>query len=344
MRTRVELMAKYRGGVQIRGDFQSVVATDSAKFYGKSSFELNRLSRGDVEFLRRLKAGVSGDSLQGLSSERAWKFIAVLDARGALKYLPEGGEEGSVGRQVEWLSYFHPAPMATQRKIESKKVMIVGCGGTGAIIATHLARTGINRLVLIDPGVVDAPDLNRQLSYFPQDLGLKKVDALAAELRRLRASVEVKGIPHAVESAAGLADLIREECPDLIINCADKPLGLVHAWVAEASREKKVPALFGGVGLGDASVGPLLIDDLSKQAYAAAMTGAHAAFNDGEQPLKASLCFTNSWASVMIAFEAFKYLTGIGEIKTLNRSLAVDFFEQSTMVETEWPGRDVVCK
>ena len=329
MLTRVELIEKYSKGVQLRGDIQTLFTRESVAFHGKTSFAMSTLSCEDIQFLRGLKKGLL---LENVSSLRSWKLLALLESRAALKYLSPVDEN----RQVEWLSYFHSAPQTLQNEIGEKTVMLVGCGGTGAIIATHLARAGVNHFVLIDPAVVDAPDLNRQLNYFPEDLGIKKVDALAVDLRRLRPNVTVRSIPFAVEGVEDLRKWIREARPNLVINCADKPLGLIHAWVAEASRELEVPVLFGGVGLGDASVGPLLLDSSSKRVYEAAMTRAHAAFSAAEQPLKASLCFTNSWASVMIAFEAFKYLTGIGEIKTLNRSVVVDFFEQSTKVEAQW--------
>ena len=65
------------------------------------------------------------------------------------------------------------------------KIGIAGVGGIGSNVASHLVRSGVTDFVLVDFDRVDASNLNRQFYFFDQ-IGQYKVDALAANLRRIR--------------------------------------------------------------------------------------------------------------------------------------------------------------
>jgi len=62
-------------------------------------------------------------------------------------------------------------------------VAIVGCGSVGGQLATQLASTGISRLTLIDPDRLEAANVYRHV-LGRADIGRRKVDALADDLRR----------------------------------------------------------------------------------------------------------------------------------------------------------------
>ena len=68
--------------------------------------------------------------------------------------------------------------------LESAKVGIAGAGGLGSNCAAHLVRAGLKRLTIADFDVVSESNLNRQF-FFRDQLGRKKVDALAENLRRI---------------------------------------------------------------------------------------------------------------------------------------------------------------
>lgn len=81
----------------------------------------------------------------------------------------------------------------TMYRLENKldrfrsQVMVVGCGGTGGFVAEGLCRLLIGRsdisLVLIDHDRVEERNLLRQ-SFYPEDLGRFKAEALAERLAR----------------------------------------------------------------------------------------------------------------------------------------------------------------
>src|SRR5260370_40901212 len=72
-------------------------------------------------------------------------------------------------------------------------VAIVGCSGTGNIVAEQLARLGVGRLVLVDPDLVEEKNLNRILNTGKEDVYLErpKVHALASAIARMGLGQEV---------------------------------------------------------------------------------------------------------------------------------------------------------
>lgn len=75
-------------------------------------------------------------------------------------------------------------------RLEAAWVGICGCGGLGSNCAMHLVRAGVKRLVLADFDVVSESNLNRQF-FFRDQIGLKKVDALATNLRRITPELDL---------------------------------------------------------------------------------------------------------------------------------------------------------
>ena len=69
-------------------------------------------------------------------------------------------------------------------RLRDARVGIAGAGGLGSNCAMLLVRSGIRRLRIADPDVVDLSNLNRQF-FFPGQVGRAKVDALAENLRAL---------------------------------------------------------------------------------------------------------------------------------------------------------------
>ena len=73
-------------------------------------------------------------------------------------------------------------------KLAGKKVGIAGAGGLGSNCAAALVRSGIGSLVIADCDIVSDSNLNRQF-YFRDQIGMKKTEALALNLRRINPGV-----------------------------------------------------------------------------------------------------------------------------------------------------------
>lgn len=105
-------------------------------------------------------------------------------------------------------------------RIENTHVFIAGCGGLGSNISHLLIRTGFCRLTLLDFDVIEYKNLNRQF-FFPDQIGMKKTEALAQTLMRLNPHAEltlINGRLDAPEDVPGLT----KDC-DILVEAFDKP-------------------------------------------------------------------------------------------------------------------------
>ena len=75
-------------------------------------------------------------------------------------------------------------------RLEQAMVGIAGAGGLGSNVAAHLVRAGVRRLVIADFDVVSPSNLNRQF-FFRDQVGRRKVEALAENLRRIEPDLEL---------------------------------------------------------------------------------------------------------------------------------------------------------
>lgn len=78
-----------------------------------------------------------------------------------------------------------------QKLIANSTVAIIGMGGLGAPCALYLVAAGISRLILIDDDVVDISNLQRQIIYQTQDVGIAKTFAAKKALLALDDTVEI---------------------------------------------------------------------------------------------------------------------------------------------------------
>jgi molybdopterin/thiamine biosynthesis adenylyltransferase len=79
-----------------------------------------------------------------------------------------------------------------QRRLAGATALIAGIGGVGGAVATYLGAAGIGRLILVHPGDLEEPDLNRQTLMLPEWVGSPRVDCAAKTLRAYYPDVEVE--------------------------------------------------------------------------------------------------------------------------------------------------------
>lgn len=77
----------------------------------------------------------------------------------------------------------------------AQTIAVLGCGGLGVPAAWTLALDGRHRLVLIDDDRVEISNLHRQILYGVGDVGLPKVERLAAALRQIAPALAVEPRP-----------------------------------------------------------------------------------------------------------------------------------------------------
>lgn len=118
-----------------------------------------------------------------------------------------------------------------QERIRRTKVVIIGCGGIGEVIALALARSGLERYVLYDHDVFHPSNMNRQMACCRSSLGEYKVEKLHEAMLEINpeisAEVHQQALePHHIDQAIDQGDIIlpvADEWP-LSINMLDRTI------------------------------------------------------------------------------------------------------------------------
>ncbi|VVO85779.1 hypothetical protein PS862_02077 [Pseudomonas fluorescens] len=120
-------------------------------------------------------------------------------------------------------------------RIKNARTLIVGCGGIGSLVAMQLAGAGIEDLVLVDPDIIEASNLNRQFLWEINDIGRPKVEVLKNALECRYSLRSCRALVQKV-SDSQLDELTRDV--DLVVLSADEPLGVAQVKLQELSRER----------------------------------------------------------------------------------------------------------
>lgn len=84
--------------------------------------------------------------------------------------------------------------LLVQKKLLSKHVTIIGCGGIGSHISYLLTTAGIGKITLVDNDIIEVSNLNRQFLFTEQDIGKKKTKILSRELKKRNSLIEINTI------------------------------------------------------------------------------------------------------------------------------------------------------
>jgi adenylyltransferase/sulfurtransferase len=131
-----------------------------------------------------------------------------------------------------------------QRKLAGARVGLVGCGALGSIIASHLVRSGVGYLRLVDRDYPQLHNLHRQFLYTEQDVAarLPKAVAAADHLRAANSQVTVDPVvgdinPFSIKAFAEGLDMLVDGTDNFATRF------LVNDWAVE----RGLPWVYGGV-------------------------------------------------------------------------------------------------
>ena len=167
----------------------------------RSAFAARTLGELGYENVTSLAGGFSEWKRNGYPFELPRTLDAAKRARYSRHLLiPEVGESG-------------------QLKLLDSSVLLLGAGGLGSPAALYLAAAGVGRIGIIDPDVVDASNLQRQVLHTTASLGEPKVLSAQKTLEGLNPDVRV--VPYQERLDTGNADRILADGWDVIIDGAD---------------------------------------------------------------------------------------------------------------------------
>lgn len=102
--------------------------------------------------------------------------------------------------------------------ISDKSAVVIGCGGLGVNICTHLAGAGIGKLTVCDFDVVEEKNLNRQFFYDRSMLGKSKCAQAGAFLSNYATEISVNYINKKITA---VVDLEFAKETDIVILAVD---------------------------------------------------------------------------------------------------------------------------
>jgi adenylyltransferase/sulfurtransferase len=82
--------------------------------------------------------------------------------------------------------------LESQKKLKAAKVLVVGSGGLGSPVLLYLAAAGIGTLGIIDFDVVDDSNLQRQILFGVESVGIPKVEAAKQRLLALNPHINIR--------------------------------------------------------------------------------------------------------------------------------------------------------
>lgn len=152
----------------------------------------------------------------------------MLDQSELIRYnrqlkIPDFGEEG-------------------QKKLKGSHIIIAGVGGLGCASATYLTAAGVGHITIVDFDTVELSNLNRQILYWEDEIGERKVAVAQRKLSKLNPAVEITPI---------FAKIMEENVLSLIDGAQVVVDGLDNSVtrlvVNSACIKQKIPYIYGGV-------------------------------------------------------------------------------------------------
>ncbi|WP_192930125.1 ThiF family adenylyltransferase [Alkaliphilus pronyensis] len=138
---------------------------------------------------------------------------------------------------------FNGIGKAGQEKLNMGRVLIIGCGALGTVVANSLARTGVGFIRIVDRDYVEVSNLHRQILFDELDAekSVPKVEAAKAKLKKVNSLIEVEAIIKDVNSIT-IEKMV--ENIHIIIDCTDnfKTRFLIN----DISFKSKIPWIYGG--------------------------------------------------------------------------------------------------
>lgn len=216
-----------------------------------------------------------------------------------------------------------------QNKFKDAKITLIGCGGIGGSVVEMLSRMGVGQLTIVDKDAFDLSNLNRQLLSNLSTLNQSKVEAGKERVHQINPYVKVKTIDEAV-TEENIEKIIKGS--DIVIDALDNIITRII--VSRETKKQNIPFIHGAIHgtsgeitvfnettpnyeelFGLPSQGKELtkevIDDVQK-------------LTRGVPPVIGPV---PNIIGNMEAFEAYKYITGIGEICLAPKLLKFDLLD-----------------
>lgn len=206
---------------------------------------------------------------------------------------------------------------AHQLALKSAHVLVIGAGGLGVPALQYLVGAGVGVITIIDDDDIELTNLNRQMIYPTDTIGLKKADTAKAILSPLNPEITI----HSIDGRFSLDNaeaIICESTPSvgLIVDASDNITTRRHANLT--AHRHGIPLVFGGAVRMEGQVASFCsgIDPLAScyDCLFPASPPAHLASNCSEAGILGPIA---GIISGMMALEAIKQIFHAGKTEPI---------------------------
>ena len=103
--------------------------------------------------------------------------------------------------------------------LNTKTVLIIGCGGVGGYVIESLARSNIGHLILVDYDKVEETNINRQLIALDSTIGKIKVDVWENRIKEINPECKITTIKEFINKDN--IELLFQEKIDYLVDACD---------------------------------------------------------------------------------------------------------------------------
>jgi molybdopterin-synthase adenylyltransferase len=138
---------------------------------------------------------------------------------------------------------------AGQQKLKAARLLMIGAGGLGAPVLQYLAAAGVGTLGIVDDDRVSLSNLQRQVIYDTDSVGISKVEAAAARIAAINPHVIVEPFSTRINTS-NAEDIISRF--DIVIDGSDN--FDTRYTVADAAERQKKPLVSAALGRFDGTL------------------------------------------------------------------------------------------
>ena len=214
-----------------------------------------------------------------------------------------------------------------ENTLSKKSVLILGCGGIGTHVAWQMVAMGIGKMKLVDYDTIELSNLNRQILYTKNDIKKYKSKILAENVEKINSCTLIEYENRKIETKDDLKSICTEKKYDLIIKALDTPTKL-PLWLDQICKEYKIPYVTGLTFKNEVMIGPSYVYGISSVGWSDLIDVEEL----GEKIFGtvSSIGIALNFISSEISIEAFKILTGHGELKYTDKIKVCNFIENKS--------------
>jgi molybdopterin/thiamine biosynthesis adenylyltransferase len=132
--------------------------------------------------------------------------------------------------------------VSDQERFAAARVVVIGAGPLGGVVATHLVAAGVGQVGIVDGGTVEQADLQGSAVYLMPDIGQPRADIAAVKLGLLNPGVLIEPYPVPIEGANAEAIVMGAT---VVLDCSGEEE--TRLAVNDACCAQGIPLVVGGV-------------------------------------------------------------------------------------------------